>query len=64
MIRCCCVSGRQIVDWMLEVLVGSGRVKGWMKLSVRTLGVHLMAHVALVESLGPCRHLRSLEPGF
>jgi hypothetical protein len=64
MTRCCCVSGHQIVDWMLEVLVGSGRVKGWMKLSVRTLGVHLMAHVASVGSLGPCRNLRSLESGF
>jgi hypothetical protein len=63
MSRCCCVSGRQIVDWTPEeVLVGSGRVKGWMRPSVKTLRVHSKAHViALVGILGPCRHLRSSE---
>jgi len=57
--RRCCVSGRQIVDWMLEVPVGSDRVKDWMKLFVRTLGVHWMAHVASVGSPGPCQHCSS-----
>jgi hypothetical protein len=59
----CCVLGRQIGDWMLEeVLVGSGRVKDWMKPSARTLGVHLMAHViASVGSPDPYQRLRSSE---
>ena len=61
--RYCCVVARQIVGWMLaEVLVGSDRVKGWTKRSVRTPGDHLMAHViAWVGSSGPCQHLRSSE---
>jgi len=58
--RCCCVVAHQIVDWMLaEVLVGSGRVQGWKRPSVRTPGVHSMAHViASVGNSGPYQHLR------